>query len=64
MLVEQFNFRFADASSFDVSRLKFCPECGQLLLQEDGTAAIDPVPRRRGRPRKRASEADRRQHGA
>lgn len=24
----------ADASSFDMSRLKFCPHCGQLLPRE------------------------------
>jgi len=49
----------ADASSFDVSRLKFRPECGQLLLQEDGTVAIGPIPRKRGRPRQYANNAER-----
>lgn len=57
MLVEQYGFEYADASNFDVSRLKFCPECKQLLLQEDGTPAIGSVPRKRGRPRKYPSNA-------
>ncbi len=44
----------ADASNFDISRLKFCPECGQLLLQEDGTPVIGPVTKTEERPNTQA----------
>lgn len=56
----------SDASSFDISQLKFCPTCRQLLPEQRVSAVI---PRRRGRPRKYASHADRQrayreQHGS
>lgn len=31
----------ADASSFDISRLDFCPECGQLLPQQGTTEKLE-----------------------
>ena len=55
----------ADASNFDVSRLKFCPHCRQPLPRQDGifipTTEIHvevPPLRKRGRPRKYASNAE------